>query len=171
MQDEVHSLAGDRPGRTPAQDDMTYVFAYGSLLSPALMTQPCPSATFVVKASLPNFEVQFRVPSDTGLGGTSGIFPAPGQLVRGVIYIVGKTEVETLDILEGVPEGKYRKGQFLVLGEDSEWYEVGLYVPAAPGDPLPPAPHYLDDMIAGATAHGLDPDYIAKLVAWRHSLD
>jgi hypothetical protein len=169
--DSIHNLAGEAPGRRPADDELTYVYAYGSLLSPALMRQPCPSATFVIKAKLPNFEVQFRVPSDTGLGGTSGIVEAPGQLVRGVIYNVTKTEVLDLDVLEGVPEGKYRKGQFLVLGDDKEWYEVNLYMPAAPGDLIPPAPHYLDDMIAGAKAHGLDPEYTAKLVAWRHSLD
>lgn len=171
MQDEVHNLAADRPGRRPAEDAMTYVYAYGSLLSPALMTQPCPSATFVIKANLPNFEIQFRVPSDTGLGGTSGIVEAPGQLAQGVIYRVKKTEVDDLDILEGVPEGKYKRGQFLVLGDDTEWYEVNLYMPAAPGDLIPPAAHYLEDMIAGARAHGLDPDYVAKLVAWRRSLD
>jgi hypothetical protein len=135
------------------------------------MRQPCPSATFVIKAALPNFEVQFRVPSDTGIGGTSGIVPAPGQLVRGVIYSVKKAEIADLDLLEGVPEGKYEKGQFLVLGDDQEWYEVDLYMPAAPGDLIPPAPHYLDNMITGAYAHGLDPDYTAKLVAWRLSLN
>lgn len=170
LEPSPHNLR-HRPGKRPIEDDLTYVYAYGSLLSPALMTQPCPSATFVVKASLPNFEVQFRVPSDSGHGGTSGIVAAPAQLVRGVIYRVKKTEVDDLDVLEGVPEGKYQKGQFLVLGDDSDWYEVNLYIPAAPGDPIPPAPHYLDDMIAGARAHGLDPDYTNRLVAWRRSLD
>ena len=104
-------------------------------------------------------------------GGTSGIAEAPGQLVRGVIYSVKKTEVADLDILEGVPDGKYKKGQFVVLGDDGQWYEVDLYMPASPGDDISPAPHYLDDMIAGARAHGLDPDYTARLVAWRRSLD
>ena len=171
MEDLIHNLAADAPGRRPADDHLAYVYAYGSLLSPTLMTQPCPSATFVIKAQLPNYEIQFRVPSDTGLGGTSGIGPAPGGLVQGVIYSVKKTEILDLDVLEGVPEGKYKKGQFLVLGDDKEWYEVNLYVPAAPGDLIPPAPHYLDNMIDGARAHGLDPDYTARLVAWRRSLD
>lgn len=171
MEEPIHNLASDTPGRRPVDDELTYLYAYGSLLSPALMRQPCPSATFVTKANLPNFEIQFRVRSDTGLGGTSGIVEAPGQLVQGVIYSVNKSEVLDLDILEGVPEGKYRKQRFLVLGDDREWYEVNLYMPAAPGDLIPPAPHYLDDMIAGAKAHDLDPEYTAKLVAWRHSLD
>ncbi len=43
-------------------------------------------------------------------------------------------------------------------------------MPAAPGEPLPPAQHYLDHMIDGARAHGLDPAYLEKLVAWRRSL-
>ncbi len=170
MESSIHNLADEGMGRTPADDSLTYAYAYGSLLSPDLMQQPCPSATFVIKANLPNFEVQFRVASDTGLGGTSGIAAAPGGLVRGVIYSVQKNEVLDLDVLEGVPEGKYQKGQFLVLGDDKEWYEVNLYMPADPGDRIPPAPHYLDDMIAGARAHGLDADYTEKLVAWRRSL-
>ena len=171
LEDSIHNLSSDLVGRKPADDALAYVYAYGSLLSPTLMKQPCPSATFVIKANLPNFEIQFRVPSDTGLGGTSGIVESPGQLVQGVIYSVKKTEVTDLDILEGVPEGKYKKGQFLVLGDDKEWYEANLYMPAIPGDLIPPAPHYLDDMIAGARAHGLDAEYTAKLVAWRKSLD
>ena len=171
MKDLIHNLAADAPGKRPADDDLAYVYAYGSLLSPALMTQPCPSATFVIKAQLPNYEVQFRVPADTGLGGTSGIVPAPGGLVQGVIYSVKKTEIADLDVLEGVPEGKYRKGQFRVLGDDGDWYEVILYMPAAPGDLIPPAPHYLDDMIAGAKAHGLEADYTQRLVAWRRALE
>ena len=171
LEDEIHNLAGDTHAKRPADDTLTYVYAYGSLLSPALMRQPCPSATLVIKADLPNFEIQFRVPSDTGRGGTSGIFEAPGQLVQGVIYSVRTSEIPDLDILEGVPEGKYEKAQFLVLGEDKDWYEVSLYMPAAPGDLIPPAPHYLDDMIAGARAHGLDTDYTEKLVAWRLALD
>jgi hypothetical protein len=111
------------------------------------------------------------VPSDTGRGGTSGIVLAPGQLVRGVIYSVKNAEVLDLDVLEGVPEGKYKKGRFLVLGDDKDWYEVCLYMPAAPGEIIPPAPHYLDDMIAGATAHDLDADYLARLIAWRRTLE
>jgi hypothetical protein len=136
-----------------------------------LCCPPLSCATFVVRADLPNYQVQFRVASDTRPGGTSGIVEMPGQLVRGVIYAVQKTEILDLDTLERVPEGVYEKERFLVLGEDDEWYGADLYRPAAPGEPLPPAQHYLDDMIDGARAHGLDSAYLEKLVAWRRSLE
>ncbi len=166
-----HSLTGDATGRRSRDARQAYIYAYGSLLSPELMRQACPSATFVLRADLPNYAVQFRVPSDTGLGGLSGIVESPGQLVHGVIYAVDKKEMPDLDALESVPEGIYEKRHFRVLGEDKEWYEVALYRPTNPGDELAPAAHYLDNMIAGARAHQLDLAYTAKLVAWRRSLD
>jgi len=166
-----HNLAADHQGQNPSDDQLQYIYAYGSLLSPQLMRETCPSATFVMRANLPNYQVQFRVPSDTGLGGISGIVEAPGQLVQGVLYAVKKAEVLELDDLEGVTTGVYRKDRFLVLGEDKEWYGADIYKPAAAGDELlAPAPFYLDAMIAGAKSHRLDPKYTEKLVAWRRSL-
>jgi hypothetical protein len=70
-----------------------------------------------------------------------------------------------------VEDGLYRRDSFLVLGEDQQWYRAELYRPADPGDvQIDPAPFYLDHMIEGAQAHGLDAGFIAELQAWRDSL-
>lgn len=165
------NLASNADARQAADGTM-YVFAYGSLLSPALMTQICPSARFNARAFLPNYEVQFRVPSDTGQGGISGIVEAPGLLTGGVIYEVATAHVARLDTLEGVDDGLYRRDPFLVLGEDRKWFQVELYRPAElPEAQIDPAPFYLDHMIQGATVHGMDPDFVARLQDWRNSLE
>ena len=170
MADE-RSLEFTPKANRPADRSTAYIFAYGSLLSPDLMRRVCPSATMVIRAGLPNYEVQFRVPSDTGLGGISGIVESPGKLVRGVVYQVAVSEVEELDALEGVDTGVYRKDRMLVLGEDREWYQADLYRPTDPGEiQIDPAPFYLDHMIEGALAHGMDRELISRLRNWRTSL-
>ncbi len=104
-----------------------YYYAYGSNLSTRYVRKYCPSAVFVMKADLPNFQVEFRHYSENRQGGISSIIEAPGELVQGVIYEVPEQEIVDLDILESVPEGLYRRDTFLVLGEDGEWHRADLY--------------------------------------------
>lgn len=152
-------------------DESSLFFVYGSLLSAKYLRQYAPSAIFVVKADLPNYEVQFRQYSEKRQGGTNCIIEAPGQMVRGVLYRIAKEEIRALDVLEGVPEGRYKRETFLILGEDGAWYPADLYRLIHPTGPYTPSKSYLDDMIEGAKAHELEPTYIEKLVSWRLSLD
>jgi gamma-glutamylcyclotransferase (GGCT)/AIG2-like uncharacterized protein YtfP len=148
-----------------------YYYAYGSNLSTRYIRHYCPSAALVMKADLPNFQVEFRHYSENRQGGISSIIEAPGQLVQGVIYEVPEEELVDLDILESVPEGLYRRDTFLVLGADGQWHKADLYRVSNPTGPYPPSKEYLEDMIEGAREHGLTPEYTAKLVALRRSLD
>jgi gamma-glutamylcyclotransferase (GGCT)/AIG2-like uncharacterized protein YtfP len=148
-----------------------YYYAYGSNLSIKYVRTYCPSATFVMKAELPNYRVEFRHYSDNRQGGISSIIEAPGRLVQGVIYEIPEEEIDELDILESVPEGLYRRDTFLVLGEDGKWHRADLYRVTKPTGPYPPSKGYLDDMIEGARDHGLEAGYIEKLVSIRRSLD
>jgi gamma-glutamylcyclotransferase (GGCT)/AIG2-like uncharacterized protein YtfP len=91
--------------------------------------------------------------------------------VRGVVYSIAKEELHDLDVLEGVPEDRYRREIYLVLGEGGEWYKAYLYRLTNPSGPYRPAESYLDDMIEGAQAHGLDAEYTQHLISWRRSLD
>ena len=77
-------------------------YAYGSNLSTRYVRRYCPSATFVMKADLPNYQVEFRHYSENRQGGISSIIEAPGQLVEGVVYDVPEEELADLDILESV---------------------------------------------------------------------
>ena len=148
-----------------------YYYAYGSNLSSRYVRRTCPSATFVMKAELPNFRVEFRHYSEKRQGGISSIIEAPGQLVQGVIYEVAEEELIELDILESVPQGLYSRDSFLVLGEDGLWHRADLYRVVNPTGPYSPSKEYLEDMIEGAQEHGLAPEYAEKLVSLRRSLN
>jgi gamma-glutamylcyclotransferase (GGCT)/AIG2-like uncharacterized protein YtfP len=145
-------------------------FAYGSYMSLDFMRELCPSVHFVMLAQLPNFHIEFRRYSEEYQGGVSSIIQAPGEMIKGVLYDVDEKEFGPLDILESVPQGVYRRDTFLVFGEDGQWHHAQLYRLTNPAGPYAPAPKYLDQMIAGAKEHGLDPEYTAKLVALRQSL-
>jgi gamma-glutamylcyclotransferase len=142
---------------------MVYHFGYGSNLSQGFLREYCPSAEFVMRAQLPNYEVQFRFYSQRRQGGISTIIEAPGELVHGVVYEVPEKEMEDLDVLESVPQGLYRRETFLVLGEDGGWHRADLYRVADPTGPYEPARSYVELMLEGAEAHGLPPDYVEKI--------
>jgi gamma-glutamylcyclotransferase len=148
-----------------------YYFAYGSNLSTRYMRQYCPSASFVIKADLANYRVEFRHYSQAMQGGISSIVEAPGELVQGVIYEVASDEIVAMDAQESVAEGIYRRQAFLVLGEDGNCYRADLYRVGIPAGPYAPAAQYLDLMIEGAQEHGLRADYIERLLSLRRSLD
>jgi len=140
-----------------------YHFGYGSNLNQGFLRQYCPGAEFVMKAYLPNYEVQFRFWSKRRQGGISTIIERPGGLVHGVIYEVPEAELLVLDELESVPQGLYRREKFLVLGEEGGWQEADLYRVADPQGPFKPSTSYVELMLTGAREHGLDPEYVRKI--------
>ncbi len=152
-------------------DDTLLNFAYGSNLATTFVRQYCPSATFVMRAQLPNYEVQFRFYSEPRQGGISTIIETPGALVHGVIYRIDRREIEELDVIERLHLGLYKREPFLVHGEDGAWHTAELYRVTTPDGPFPAAKSYVDQMIEGAREHGLDAAYTQKLVDLRRSLD
>jgi len=138
-------------------------FGYGSNLNMEFLRGYCPGAEFVMRAYLPNYEVQFRFWSERRQGGISTIIEKPGGLVHGVIYEVPEEELLDLDVLESVPQGLYRRETFLVLGEDGAWHEADLYRVAEPKGPFTPSRGYVELMLAGAKANGLAPEYVKKI--------
>lgn len=157
--------------QSAAQEEMVLHFGYGSNMSEEYMKQYTPSLKYVMNARLPNFEIQFRKYSDNMKGGISSIIPKPGGMIFGVLYYIPKIEMDELDILEDVPLGIYARETFQVLGEDGNWYAADLYRVTEPKGPFTPAKQYLDLMIAGATEHDIDPEWLATLKEWRAALD
>ncbi len=148
-----------------------YHFGYGSNLDHESVKQYCPSSKFVMKAFLPNYEIQFRFWSEQDQGGISTIIEAPGELVQGVIYEIPENELLELDILESVPLGFYTRDLFLVLGENGLWQKADLYRVADPQGPFPPSKSYVEHMIKGAKQHELDLEYIKKLESLREHVN
>lgn len=138
-------------------------FGYGSSLNQEFLKKYCPSTKFVMKAYLPNYEVQFRFWSKKRRGGISSIIEKAGELVHGVIYDITSNELDDLDILESVPQGLYSRDKFLVLGEDLEWHQADLYRVVKPQGPFTPSKTYVELMLEGAKQHELDPRYIQKI--------
>ena len=147
-----------------------YYFAYGSNLLTSYLQEYCPSATVVMRATIPNFRVEFPYYSEESQGGLSSILEAPGELVEGVIFDILKTEFEAMDIMESVPQKLYRRDTFLAFGEDGKWHKADLYRVTTARGPFMPSKGYLDGMIKGAHEHGLSPEYIKRFEDMRASL-
>jgi len=79
-------------------------FTYGSFMDIDNLRKHTPSAEFVCKALIPNWEVQFNYYSKNYMGGCTGIEPALNRLVRGTVYETPPDEMEYLDTVEGVPQ-------------------------------------------------------------------
>lgn len=129
------------------------------------LRQYVPSAEYVMKAYLPNYEVQFRFFSKKRQAGISTIIEKPGGLVHGVIYECDEADLTELDILESVPQGLYKRETFKVLGADGKWHDADLYRVAKPKGPFTPAKGYVELMLEGARSHGLDPEYVKIIEA------
>ena len=140
-----------------------YHFGYGSNLKIDFLKKLLPSATFAMKGYLPNFEVQFRFWSKKRQGGLSNIMEAPGELVHGALFDVPEQELITLDSMEGVYVGKYKRMTYLILGEDGKCHPAELYRVIDPQGPFRPSRSYVEIMLTGAREFGLDPEYIKKI--------
>ena len=143
-----------------------YYFGYGSNLRASFVTELIPSATLVMKAYLPNYEVQWRAWSEAFGGGISSICETPGEIVQGVIYQCTEKELEKLDYISGIYVPKYKRETFVVLGEDGEWHSVELYRLWELKGPFPPSRPYVEGMLQGAKQIGVSPDYLEKIEDW-----
>jgi gamma-glutamylcyclotransferase (GGCT)/AIG2-like uncharacterized protein YtfP len=138
-------------------------FTYGSFMDKENLKKYCPSAEFVCKALIPNWEVQFNYYSTNYKGGASGIEPAIGKLVRGAVYEIPPDEMEHLDTIEGIPRGSYYRHPIMVVSEAGEPILVHVYRTMNPRGPFKPTKVYLKYMIKGAKALGLPEEYIETL--------
>lgn len=138
-------------------------FAYASFLSSDVLREHCPSARFVSRTYLPNFEVDFTYMSKTRNCGVASVEPAPGKIARGVVYDVPDDEMEHLDVVEAVPQGHYYRETYVLVDENGEFIRADTYRATEPKGPFTPNREYVGLMLKGAKEHDLDPDYIESL--------
>jgi gamma-glutamylcyclotransferase (GGCT)/AIG2-like uncharacterized protein YtfP len=146
-------------------------FSYGSFMDSETLRRHAPSARFVTRAVLPNYEVHFNFLSKTYSGGVTGIEPAPGMLTRGVVYDVSQEEIQHMDTIEGVPQGIYYRQSVLVVDEAGELLEAEIYRTTDPKGPFKTTRKYLGVMLKGAKEHSLDPAYVQELEEQYSGLD
>ena len=135
-------------------------FGYGSNLQMSYLKEMLPSARFLMKGFIPNYEVQFNFWSKTKQAGISNIMPVAGKMVHGALFEVSEQEMLELDVREGYYIGDYERRTFIVLGEDREWHSTELYQVIDPQGPFKPSRVYMEGMLQGARELKLDPDCI-----------
>ena len=138
-------------------------FGFGSNLQMSFLKEILPSAEFIQKAYIPNYEIQFNFFSKIQNAGISNIMPAPGKMVHGALFEVPEQELLDLDVKEGVYIGDYERQTFVALGDDGKWHEADLYRVIDPQGPFRPAKNYVKGMLDGARELNLDPSYVKKI--------
>lgn len=138
-------------------------FGYGSNLQMSFLKEILPSAEFVMKGFIPNYDIEFSFFSKTKQAGISNIMPAPGKMVHGAIFKVDEAEMLELDVKEGYYIGDYLRRTFIVLGEDGKWHSTELYQVIDPQGPFQPSKEYVKGMLEGAKELDLDPAYVQKV--------
>ena len=138
-------------------------FTYGSFMDINNLKKHTPSAKFVCKAMIPNWEVQFNYYSKNYQGGVTGIEPALNKIVRGAVYEIPPDEIEYLDTIEGVPNGTYYRHPIMVISEEGKPMLAHVYRTTNPRGPFKPTKKYLKYILDGARALGLPEEYIKTI--------
>ncbi len=155
---------GASAGATRQSDEMVYYVGYGSNLNVEMTTtELLPNGRFVMKAYIPNYQVQFRKWSNNSRGGISNIMEVPGELVEAAMYECPQADLDHLDYRLDYYVPDYKREVFKVMGEDGQWYQASLYRLWEPMGPFPPARGYVEGMLEGARQLGLSPEYIERI--------
>ncbi len=146
------------------QDETVYYFGYGSNLNVKdTLGDLIPKGKFIMRAYLPNYEVQFRKWSNNYRGAISNIMEVPGEIVEAALYTCPLSDLEHLDYRIDYYVPEYKRELFKVLGEDNKWYQAFLYRLWEPKGPFPPSRRYVEGMLEGARDIKLNPEYIKKI--------
>lgn len=138
-------------------------FTYGSFMEINNLQKHTPSAKFICRALVPNWEVQYNYFSLNYNGGCVGIEPAINKLVRGAVYEIPPDEMEHLDTIEGIPEGIYYRHPLMVVSETGKPMLAHVYRTTNPRGPDKPTKRYFRYIVDGAKALGLQEEYIESI--------
>lgn len=138
-------------------------FAYGSNLRLEFLHSILPSAKYLMKGYIPNYEIRFNFWSKIQQAGISNIIHAPGKMVHGALFEVPEAELLELDVKPGYYIGDYQRKTFIALGEDRKWHDTELYQVIDPQGPFKPSKSYVEGMLIGAKEMKLEPAYIATI--------
>jgi hypothetical protein len=151
-------------GGTGQTEKMVYYVGYGSNLNVEMTTtELLPNGRFLMRAFLPNYQVQFRKWSNNSRGGISNIMEVPGEMVEAAMYECPQSDLAKLDFRLDYYVPDYKREIFTVMGEDNRWYKASLYRLWEPKGPFPPARRYVEGMLEGARQLELSPEYIERI--------
>lgn len=153
-------------------------FIYGSSLDAAAFASwaeqhgyRVPDLAPAVPARLPDHRLAFDVESKFWGGTVATVTPAPGESVEGIALPLPAEARGLVDHKEGAISGLFEAFEAEVVPLAGGEPLAALVYRASPGRRLPaerpPAPTFLDTLIAGARSHRLSPAWIAALEARR----
>ncbi|KAA5602684.1 gamma-glutamylcyclotransferase family protein [Blastochloris sulfoviridis] len=141
-------------------------FAYGPTMNPGIMASICRAAKPVAPAVLPHHDLGFFGHCDTWDGGEKTLVRRADASVHGVVYRLSVSDLDRLDASQSVKldgSGPYFHYPDEVIGLDGTRYDTLFYKRAMEGEPQAPSCDYIQQIIAGAEAHGLSAAYVARL--------
>lgn len=139
--------------------DAYLYFAYGSNMDELQMINRCPDARLIGISTVEN--MKFVLDSS----GAASIVPQIGSRVTGVIWLVTKREIKSLDRYEGVSSGCYRKERISVTVNDQRCNAL-VYISNRDITHAGHRSGYMDRIIKAARHHRFDGRYIQELQSW-----
>jgi gamma-glutamylcyclotransferase len=143
---------------------LMWYFAYGSNMNVAqlltrigafedkkLLHLPDYRLAFNKRVSLkPRHQLNTRGTDPTKLG-FANVIPVPGDKVYGIAYLVRETQVQKMDVYEGVANGHYTRTTMSCFDDSSAPYSCEVYIacPAATADNLLPTEGYMSHLLGG----------------------
>jgi len=124
-------------------------FAYGSNMSPTVMTRVCPTHKVLGAAKLIDQRLAFTRRSVKSGSGVADIVPAPSMAVWGVVYEVDEKEISSLDKKEGVGFAYARQEIEVVLASKRIKRAITYSVVSKESKEVPPSPEYLGLLLDG----------------------
>lgn len=127
-----------------------YYFAYGMNTDPGAMSErlaKASSAPLAIGAAvLPDWQFRFAYYAD--------VQPAKGSQVGGVLWKISAEHLSALDAREGFPYFYDRK--IVTVHVNGQTVGAWVYFMQSGEPTAPPAESYLDMLVRGYTAHGVD---------------
>jgi hypothetical protein len=141
-----------------------WYFAYGSNMQRATLCErrgiACERA---YAARVAGWRVVFDKPPLISIGESfANLVPDPAACAFGVLFEISASDLDHLDLTEGVLIGNYDRVLITAQPlEDEDTIVTAHTLTSARRDTsLNPSPRYMGLVIDGATEHGLPPDYI-----------
>lgn len=147
-------------------DGQFLYFAFGSNLLKQRLQLKNPTAAFFTTGRLKDYELKFGfwgAEASSWHGGVATIEHCPGTEVWGVIWILSKENLSSLDEQEAVAKGAYSPLEVCVETKQGSLicrtYQMNNFKAS------PPSPQYKEVLCLGAEQNGLPEEYLNRLKA------
>ena len=135
-------------------------FAYGTNMSPAVISEICPTHKFLGRARLENHRLAFTRKSLASGSGSADIVRLPGMTVWGALYEIDEKEIANLDKIEGYGSA-YTRTEISVFTEGRvAHYAITYTVITKESSEIAPSQEYVETMLEGARSCRLPKYYV-----------